>query len=101
MSELLHVLDTSSEPRAPQSEATPPPTTVLGVLITRTRPIRRKRIATSRMASDTRHSSEPSMGGKDYLLGGEHVALVYRFHCCMKETREHIYVLSQQGIYQL
>ena len=35
MSELLHVLDASSEPQAAQSEATPPPTTASSVLTIR------------------------------------------------------------------
>ena len=40
LSELLYVLDANSERHASQSEATPPPITVSGVLITRPWPIR-------------------------------------------------------------
>ena len=101
MSECTHVLDVSIESRPLYSEATPPPTIVSSVLTTRSWPIRKKRIGTSSLVSDTRHSSEPTFGRRDSLVGCIHLAMTQRYPFCMEETWKRVAVHWQQGQYQL
>ena len=85
MGECTHVLDVSIESRALYSDATPPPTIVSSVLTTRSWPIRKKRIGTSSLVSDTRHSSEHTFGRRDSLVGCIHLAMTQRYPFCMEE----------------
>ena len=101
ITELLHVLELSSDCGPQSFKATPPPSIMPSVITTRTWPARQKRSGTSRMVSHSRHNNEPTLSRNDSALGCLHLALAYRYYFCMEETWDHVSVHWKQGNYQL